>query len=86
MFLCVCVSAEENLIALVLRVEWPKEPNVFWKTCADFHFPFFQFLRDCFTYKIMLFCSFLLVSSRKSITAGCVMYICVYKNGVTVHR
>jgi len=46
----VCVSTYE------IRITWPKEPNVFWKACADFHFPFFWFHRDCLTYHKIILC------------------------------
>lgn len=54
--LCVCVSTEEKLFVIVLRVTWPKEPNVFWEACADFHFLFFLFQRDCLIYPKIILC------------------------------
>lgn len=74
---CVCVSTEESFIFLVLRVAWPKLVLIFIFHC-------FSSVGICYIYiniiKLFWVWSFWMVSSRKSITAGCVMYICIYKN------
>jgi len=72
--LCVYVSTEESFIFLVLRVTWPKLVLIFVFHC------FSSMGMVIYIDIVKLYCvwSFWMVSSRKSITAGCViMYICI---------